>query len=92
MASREEYYLPKDEPKFCMFMNDTKYTVMIIDKDGTRSLNPGESTTNYDIPGFDVILVLKLRKKDARIDFPSCRFNDSTQKISQIFANEIKEN
>lgn len=81
-----------DEPKFCKFMNDTKYTVMIIDKDGTRSLNPSESTTNYDIPGFDVILVLKLQKKDARIDFPSCRFNDSTQKISQIFANEIKEN
>ena len=54
-----------EEPKWCTFENDTKYSVMITDKDGTRALDPGKSTTNYDIPaGSHVILVLKLPKTD----------------------------
>ena len=66
---------------------------MITDKDGTRALDPGKSTTNYDIPaGSHMILVLKLPKEDKKIDFPSSRFNNSMQKISQIFANQKKKN
>lgn len=78
--------------KWCTFVNDTKYTVMITDKDGTRPLKPGKSTINLDIPGFELILVLKLPKKDAKIVFSSSGFNNSSQKISQIFANEINQN
>lgn len=78
--------------KCCTFVNDTKYTVMITDKDGTRPLKPGKSTINLDIPGFELILVLKLPKKDAKIVFSSSGFNNSSQKISQIFANEINQN
>ena len=82
-----------EEPKWCTFENDTKYSVMITDKDGTRALDPGKSTTNYDIPaGSHVILVLKLPKTDKTIHFPSSRYNNSTQKISQIFANQMKKN
>ena len=81
------------EPKWCTFENDTKYSVMITDKNGTRALDPGKSTTNYDIPaGSHMILVLKLPKEDKKIDFPSSRFNNSMQKISQIFANQMKKN
>lgn len=76
MVFCEEYYLFKDELKFCMFKNDIKYIVMIIDKDGIWFLNFGELIINYDIFGFDVIFVLKLWKKDVRIDFLLCRFND----------------
>ena len=51
------------------------------------------STTNYDIPaGSHMMLVLKLPKEDKKIDFPSSRFNNSMQKISQIFANQMKKN
>ena len=46
-----------------------------------------------DIPaGSHMILVLKLPKEDKKIDFPSSRFNNSMQKISQIFANQMKKN
>ena len=56
-------------------------------------MDPGKSTTNYDIPaGSHMILVLKLPKEDKKIDFPSSRFNNSIQKISQIFANQMKKN
>ncbi|XP_022810413.1 uncharacterized protein LOC111347427 [Stylophora pistillata] len=89
--AREDYEVAKVE-EWCTFVNDTKYTVMITDKDGTRPLKPGKSTINLDIPGFELILVLKLPKKDAKIVFPSSGFNNSRQKISQIFANEINQN
>ena len=82
-----------EEPKWCTFENDTQYSVMITDKDGTRALDPGKSTTNYDIPaGSHVILVLKLPKTDKTIHLPSSRYNNSTYKISQIFANQMKKN
>ncbi|XP_022788992.1 uncharacterized protein LOC111328757 [Stylophora pistillata] len=82
----------RKEQKWCTFENDTKYTVMITDKDGTRPLKPGKSTTNVGIPGFEMILVLKLPKKDAKLEFPLSGFNNSRQKISQIFAHEINQN
>ena len=55
-------------------------------------MKPGKLTTNYNISNSHVILVLKLPKKDIKIDFPSSRFNNSTYKISQIFANQMKKN
>ena len=89
-VDREEHV---EEPKWCTFENDTNYKVEITDKDGTRALDPGKSTTNCDIPaGSHVILVLKLPKGDMKIDFPSSGFNNSTYKISQIFANQMKKN
>ena len=89
----EAFRIGEEEPKWCTFENDTQYSVMITDKDGTRALDPGKSTTNYDIPaGSHMILVLKLPKEDKKIDFPSSRFNNSMQKISQIFANQMKKN
>ena len=89
----EAFRIGEEEPKWCTFENDTQYSVMITDKDGTRALDPGKSTTNYDIPaGSHVILVLKLPKTDKTIHFPSSRYNNSTQKISQIFANQMKKN
>ena len=92
-AGGREEFRPGGEPKWCTFENDTQYSVMITDKDGTRALDPGKSTTNYDIPaGSHVILALKLPKGDMKIDFPSSGFNSSTQKISQIFANQMKKN
>ncbi|PFX13912.1 hypothetical protein AWC38_SpisGene21972, partial [Stylophora pistillata] len=47
--------LPQDFDEWCTFVNDTKYTVMITDKDGTRPLKPGKSTTNVGIPGFKIM-------------------------------------
>ena len=77
---------PGEVPKSCTFENDTTYKVEITDKNGTRALDPGKSTTNYDIPaGSHVLLVLKLPEGDKEIDFPSSGFKNSRQKISQIF-------
>lgn len=92
LASRCEVMSPPIVREWCTFVNDTKYTVMITDKDGTRPLKPGKSTTNVGIPGFKVILVLKLPNKDAQIEFPLSGFSNSTQKISQIYENEINQN
>ena len=88
---RDEYK-NGEEPKSCTFENDTQYEVKITDENGTRALNPGKSTTNYNISNSHVILVLKLPNKDRKIDFPSSRFDNSTYKISQIFANQMKKN
>ena len=88
---REEYK-NGEVPKSCTFENDTQYEVEITDKNGTRVLKPGKLTTNCNISNSHEILVLKVPKKDMKIDFPSSRFNNSTYKISQIFANQMKKN
>ena len=88
---RDEYK-NGEEPKSCTFENDTQYEVEITDKNGTRALKPGKLTTNYNISNSHVILVLKVPKKDMKIHFPSSRFDNSTYKISQIFANQMKKN
>ena len=88
---RQEYK-NGEVPKSCTFENDTQYEVEITDKNGPRVLKPGKLTTNCSISNSHEILVLKVPKKDMKIDFPSSRFNNSTYKISQIFANQRKKN
>ena len=78
--------------KKCTFQNDTKYDVMIIDHDGTRTLGPGESQDNYLVTGFSVDLVMKLsRTKKVKINFPSSSFENRTHKMGLIFRDHIKE-
>lgn len=54
----------------CRFENNTKYKVEIIDHDGTRTLNPGETQGNYLVKGFSVDLVMKFRHKGSEDQFP----------------------
>lgn len=78
--------------KHCTFENDTRYTVMIVDHDGTRALLPHTSQGNYLVTGFSVDLVLKLPDgKEVKINFPSSKFENRRHKISQIFAADIGE-
>ena len=78
--------------KHCTFENDTGYTVMIVDHDGTRALHPGTSQGNYLVSGFSVDLVLKLPDGDeVKINFPSSSFENRTHKISNIFADAIRK-
>lgn len=78
--------------KRCTFENDTDYTVMIVDHDGTRSLDPDEQQGNYLIGGFSVDLVLKLPDaEEVKITFPSSNFENRTHKMSKIFADAIRE-
>ena len=76
----------------CRFQNDTKYKVLIIDHIGIRALNPDEtSRVNYLAKGFSVDLVVKLTDaKEEKINFPSSKFENRTQKMSMIFAHTIK--
>lgn len=78
--------------KRCTFENDTEYTVLIVDHSGTGSLDPDEQQGNYLISGFSVDLVLKLPDaEEVKITFPSSSFENRTHKISQIFADAIRE-
>ena len=78
--------------KCCTFENDTSYTVMIVDHDGTRALHPGTSQGNYLVIFQSVDLVLKLPDEDEEtINFPSSRFENRTHKISYIFADAISK-
>ena len=78
--------------KCCTFENDTSYTVMIVDHDGTRALHPGTSQGNYLVIFQSVDLVLKLPDGDEEtINFPSSKFENRTHKISYIFADAISK-
>ena len=78
--------------KRCTFKNDTNYTVMIVDHDGTRSLDPDEQQGNYLISGFSVDLVLKLPDaEEVKITFSSSSFENRMHKMSNIFTNAIRE-
>ena len=75
----------------CYFHNDTEFLVLIIDHDGTHSLNPGETQGNYLVKGFSVDLLMKLTdNREVKINFPSSKFENRTHKMSTIFENEIK--
>lgn len=76
----------------CTFQNDTSYTVMIVDHDGTRALYPGTSQGNYLVSGFSVDLVLKLPDGgEEKINFPGRRFENRTHRMSHIFSDEIRK-
>ena len=75
----------------CRFENNTKYEVEIVDHDGTRTLNPGETQRNYLVKGFSVDLVMKFTDtKEDKVNFPASRYENRTHKMSMIFADEIK--
>lgn len=75
----------------CTFQNDTPYPVMIVDYDGTRTLNPGESQGNYLISGpYSVDLILKLSDAmEVKKNFPRSEFQNRSHKISTIFSDYI---
>ncbi|XP_028396876.1 uncharacterized protein LOC114520737 [Dendronephthya gigantea] len=76
----------------CTFENDTQYPVEIVDHDGTRTLNPTESEGNYLVRGFSVDLIMKLPEgKEAKINFPSSRFENRRHKMSVIFKDHTNE-
>lgn len=74
----------------CRLENNTKYKVEIVDHDGTRTLNPGETQGNYLIKGFSVDLVMKFTDtKEHKINFPASKYQNRTHKMGMIFADEI---
>lgn len=77
----------------CYLENDTKYRVEIVDYDGTRTLSPGETQHNFLIKGpFSLDLVMIFNNgKDVKINFPEHKFQDRTHKMSNIFADAIRE-
>ena len=78
--------------KECVFMNDTKYNVKIIDWDGTHDLRPGTSQGNYLLNGFSLDLVMHLPGgKEAKINFHSSQFENRTHKMSSIFEAYIRD-
>ncbi len=78
--------------KQCTFYNDTDYRVVVVDHDGTRTLDPGDSEGNYLVSGFSVDLVMKfLGSKEEKITFPSSDFDNRTHKMSVVFGSKIRE-
>ena len=76
--------------KQCTFYNDTDYQVMVVDHDGTRTLNPGCSEGNYLVSGFSLDLVMKFPgSKEEKINFSSSDFGNRTHKMSVIFRSKI---
>ena len=76
--------------KECTLYNDTEYKVVVVDHDGTRTLDPGCSEGNYLVSGFSVDLVMEFPgSKEERITFPSSDFGNRTHRMSVIFEHEI---
>ena len=74
------------------FENDTIYPVIIVNHDGTRTLDPGQSQDNYLVNGFSSDLTLKVSDtNEAKKNFPSKEFKDCTLKMSKIFADHIMD-
>ena len=74
------------------FENDTIYPVIIVDHDGTRTLDPGQSQKSYLVNGFNVDLTLKLSDaNEAKKNFPAEEVEDRTLKMSKIFADHIMD-
>ena len=72
--------------------NDTIYPVIIVDHNGTRTLDPGQSQDNYLVNGFSVDLTLKLSDtNEAKKNFPAKEFKDRMLKMSKIFADHIMD-
>lgn len=74
------------------FENDTIYSVIIVDHNGTRTLDPGQSQDNYLVNGFSVDLTLKLSDtNEAKKNFPAKELKDRMLKMSKIFADHIMD-
>ena len=71
------------------FENDTIYPVIIVDHNGTRTLDPGQSQDNYLV---SVDLTLKLSDtNEAKKNFPAKELKDRMLKMSKIFADHIMD-
>ena len=74
------------------FENDTIYPVIIVNHDGTRTLDPGQSQDNYLVNGFSSDLTLKLSDtNEAKKNFPVKEFKDRTLNMRKIFADHIMD-
>ena len=74
------------------FENDTIYPVIIVNHNGTRTLDPGQSQDNYLVNGFSVDLTLKLSDtNEAKKNLPAKEFKDRMLKMSKIFAEHIMD-
>lgn len=70
----EEEIKPSAVAGTLAFENDTIYPVIIVDHNGTRTLDPGQSQDNYLVNGFSVDLTLKLSDtNEAKNKFPRKR-------------------
>ena len=88
----EEEIKPSAVAGTLAFENDTIYPVIIVDHNGTRTLDPGQSQDNYLVNGFSVDLTLKLSDtNEAKKNFPAREFKDRTLKMSKIFADHIMD-
>lgn len=88
----EEVIKPSAVAGTLAFENDTIYPVIIVDHNGTRTLDPGQSQDNYLVNDFSVDLTLKLSDTNkAKKSFPAKEFKDRTLKMSKIFADHIMD-
>ena len=68
----EEEIKPSAVAGTLAFENDTIYPVIIVDHNGTRTLDPGQSQDKYLVNGFSVDLTLKLSNtNEAKKNFPA---------------------
>ena len=88
----EEEIKPSAVAGTLSFENDTIYPVIIVDHNGTRTLDPGQSQDNYIVNGFSVDLTLKLSDtNEAKKNFPAKEFKGRMLKMSKIFADHIMD-
>ena len=88
----EEVIKPSAVAGTLAFENDTIYPVIIVDHNGTRTLDPGRSQDNYLVNGFSVDLTLKIPDtNEAKKNFLAKEFKDRTLKMSKIFADHIMD-
>ena len=88
----EEEIKPSAVAGTLAFENDTIYPVIIVDHNGTRTLDPGRSQDNYLVNGFSVDLTLKISDtNEATKNFLAKEFKDRTLKMSKIFADHIMD-
>lgn len=88
----EEEIKPSAVAGTLAFENDTIYSVIIVDHNGTRTLDPGQSQDNYLVNGFSVDLTLKLSDtNEAKKNFPAKELKDRMLKMSKIFADHIMD-
>ena len=78
--------------KQCYIDNDSKYTVKIVDHDGTRDLHPGTKQHNYLVVGFSVdLIMIGPNNSEEKKNFHSNDFENRTHKISVLFEEAIKK-
>ena len=78
----------------CDLHNDTKYEVDIVDYDGTRTLYPGTTQSNWLLKGgnYYITLVMKFaRNEEKRRNFYGSEYEYRTHNMSYLFADQIRQ-